>query len=271
MGQRSLVNCFPGVVDLDFLTTIRATVASDIRIWLVAIGNQTSKDSDVSSHQLTYRVRHGTGNVVLVKSEGSHLGISTDRLWNLTSKHVGMQLQKLHFRKGSNIIDTTREAIVVEIQLGQTAQGEETTWEASGQIVVIQIQKDQFGQVFDFRRDAAGQSATLHAPHGQLGQETNLARNGSNKVVLLWALHHTKKRRVRRRKHRYHNSVSHNDRHLPNSISVTQLSLLQEIPDHWHSLNSLRKRFLSTNGFSKPHGSIPKAPHLSHSLPPVEK
>jgi hypothetical protein len=140
------------LVGIEFLTTIRATVASNGRIWLVAIGNQTCKNSDVISHQLTHRVRHGTGNVVLVKSKGSHLGTSADRLWCLTSKHVGVQLHVLHFRKDSNVIDATRKTIVVEIQLGQTAQGKDTIWhpgkvgEFVGALLVVgKAEGDQLG------------------------------------------------------------------------------------------------------------------------------
>jgi hypothetical protein len=77
--------------------------------------------------------------------------------------------------KTPNFIDATRKAIVVEIQLGQTAQGKDTTWKTAGKIVAIQIQKDQLGQVFNLRRNAAGQSA-CSMPH---------AANSKKRPILL--------------------------------------------------------------------------------------
>ena len=56
-----------------------------------------------------------------------------------------------------------------------------------------------------------------------------------------------------------------------NSISVTQSSLLHVIPAQSHSLESLKKRFLPSNGNSVPQGSDPAAEHFDHDWPLVEK
>ena len=168
-------------------TTIGTAVAHNLWVGQVTIGNQTCQVSSSigSTQEVTNRKRHDSRNGIIVEGERIHVGIRSNTNWNFSSKQVGMQLKKLHFGKGIHAPNVARQAIVVQVQLGQINEGVKFGREAACQGVVIQIQKDQIGQVSNLGRNGAGQSAMLHAPNSQFRQEAHFRWDGSVQVVFL--------------------------------------------------------------------------------------
>ena len=166
--------------------TIRAARAFDIRRVTTTIRNNNRKDTR-GRKEVADLCRHGTRDERFVKGKGGKVGKAPNLGWNGTTEIIAMQLQEFHGRENANVIDATRQLIVIDIcklnrgakqkgeksspqqdnkahsqqtryemqrtQLRQVCEGEKFIGETASQLIKVQIQKDQFSQKTHFGRN----------------------------------------------------------------------------------------------------------------------
>ena len=94
--------------------TIRAARAFDVGRRATAIRDDNRKDPGWGEEVTDFR-GHGTRNEGVVQGKGGEVGEGTDPRRNGTGESVRMHLQEFHGRENSNVVDATRQLIVIDI------------------------------------------------------------------------------------------------------------------------------------------------------------
>ena len=84
-----------------------------------------------------------------MKGKGRHASQSTHRGSNLSSKQIGMYLKKFKLLKYTNLINVSREAVIVDIKLSETSELIELCRNGSRQIIEVEINKDEITQALN--------------------------------------------------------------------------------------------------------------------------
>lgn len=95
-------------------TTIRAARAYNVGCDATTICNDSGEDSR-GSEQVTNLGRHCARDERLVECKGGEVDESSNLSWNGTGEIIIVNLQELHSPEHANIVDASRQLVVVDI------------------------------------------------------------------------------------------------------------------------------------------------------------
>ena len=78
-------------------------------------------------------------NVCFVQRKRRHAGQNAHRIWNFTSKQVGVNLQKFQLFKDANLIYISRQTVVVHVELREACEQIDFCWKNSTEVVKVKI------------------------------------------------------------------------------------------------------------------------------------
>ena len=105
---------YPSLFLLFLRATIRAAIAFDVRRGAAAIRDDGRKDPGRGEEVADFRW-HDARNEGVVEGKRGEVGEGTDLRRNGARESVRMHLQEFHGRENSNVVDATRQLIVIDI------------------------------------------------------------------------------------------------------------------------------------------------------------